>query len=146
MASCFCAEAKVVPQKAEEMVSRMRSANPELVIQLVSMEDLPKAKTVRMIAAQTARAMGTGALLASKPEVDLLLRLAGTGQIAVAMKTCGYDAPGRKMLVALGPDGPLESLRETVAKQGAFKELKGDEIDEKGLRMVETAALLAARA
>lgn len=144
--SCFCAEAKVVHHGVEETVKGMRASNPELVIQLVTLEKLPEAMTIRMIAAQTARALETGDLLASKPEVDLLLRLAGTRQIALAMKACGYDAPGKKLLVALGPGEPLEKLRQSVATHGTFVELRGNGIDEEGLRMVEKAALLATRA
>ena len=47
--------------------------------------------------------MKTGALLAAKPEVDLLLRLAGTTQIALAIEEAGYRARGPMILVAAGP-------------------------------------------
>jgi tRNA threonylcarbamoyladenosine modification (KEOPS) complex Cgi121 subunit len=141
----ICAEARLEPAETERRILELRSSNPDLVIQVASMDELPREKAVRMIAEQTLRAMETGALLASRPEVDLLLRLAGTRQIAVAMERCGYRVPGRKLLVALGPEEPLEKLRERLAREKDFTLLEGQEIDEKGLWMVETAALLASR-
>src|SRR5689334_14188498 len=71
-------------------LSRLRKDHPDLVVQLVSMKRIPNARAIRMVAAQTMRALETGALLASKPEVDLLLRLAGTTQIAEAVDRIGY--------------------------------------------------------
>lgn len=141
----ICAEARVGKAETEGVLLKLRASNPDLVVQMVSVGELPSAKAVRMISEQTLRAMENGDMLASKPEVDLLLRLAGTRQIAVAMERCGYKGPGKKLLVALGPEGPLEALRRKLAGDKSFDLLEGDEVDEKGLRMVEDAALLASR-
>lgn len=141
----FSAEVRVSPEDSESLLLGLRSKNPGLVIQLVTVDKIPWPRAVRMIAEQTLRAMDTGALLASKAEVDLLLRLAGTRQISTAMERRGYKLPGKKLLVALGADAPLERFRQSVAKEKRFTELKGEKIDEEGLWMVEEAALLGSK-
>ncbi len=130
---------------AERELRGLRSEFPRLVIQVVSMNVLPSAAAVRMIAAQTMRAKSTGALLAAKPEVDLLLRLAGTNQITVALEKNGYTAKGTKMLVAAGTKKELSELSKKLSKMRGYALREGDDNDERSLRMVESAALLGTR-
>ena len=132
-------------EATEDRLSSLRGRHPGLFIQLVTLKRLPGNRTVAMIGQQTLRAARTGALLAAKPEVDLLLRLAGTTQIAVAIKEAGYRAKGEKLLVAAGPSEEVESLEEELAGQNGYEVLKGEEIDADGLAMVERAAVLGTR-
>ncbi len=101
------------------MLLSLRKRHPGLIVQLVSLKKVPESRTITMIGQQTLRAAETGALLAAKPEVDLLLRLAGTTQIALAIEESGYRAKGEMLLVAAGPPRRLSGLR---------KELVGDPI------------------
>lgn len=132
-------------EATEDRLLSLRGRHPGLIIQLVTLKRLPGNRVVAMIGQQTLRAARTGALLAAKPEVDLLLRLAGTTQIAVAIKEAGYRAKGKKLLVAAGPSEEVESLEEELAEQKGYEVLKGEEIDADGLAMVERAAVLGTR-
>jgi tRNA threonylcarbamoyladenosine modification (KEOPS) complex Cgi121 subunit len=140
------AEAKLAPEEAEPELLRLRSTHPGLVIQLVSVKRLPSARAVLMIAAQTLRALDTDSLLAAKPEVDLLLRLAGTSQITVALKKNGYRSRGTMMLVAAGPEKDLGRLEKEISKAGPYVLREVGAMDEESRDMVEVAALLGARA
>lgn len=139
------AEAKLAPEEAERELLRLRSSHPGLIIQLASVERLPSARAVLMIAAQTLRAVGTDSLLAAKPEVDLLLRLAGTSQITLALKKNGYRSGGTMMLVAAGPDKDLGRLEKELSKNRSYVLREAGEMDEEGRDMVEVAALLGTR-
>ncbi|MDA4114832.1 MAG: KEOPS complex subunit Cgi121 [Thaumarchaeota archaeon] len=137
--------ARVSPEAAEARLLSLRGRHPDLIIQLVTLKRLPGNRTVAMIGQQTLRAAKTGALLAAKPEVDLLLRLAGTTQIAVAIKEAGYQARGEKLLVAAGPALAVESLEAELAGDSGCEVLRGEEIGPEGLEMVERAAVLGTR-
>lgn len=132
--------------EAERQLLRLRTSHRKLIIQLVSMKKPLGARAVRMIAAQTLRARKSGAMLAERPEVDLLLRLAGTNQIAVALRTHGYRAAGTKLLVATGPQDQVERLRSELTDDKAYTlREEEDRLDEEGLSAVESAALLGTR-
>jgi tRNA threonylcarbamoyladenosine modification (KEOPS) complex Cgi121 subunit len=132
-------------QATDAELLSLRSRHPALIIQLVTLKELPGNRTVAMIGQQTLRAAKTGALLAAKPEVDLLLRLAGTTQITVAIREAGYGARGEKLLVAAGPADDVEVLERELALDRRYQVLRGEEIDADGLAMVERAALLGTR-
>jgi tRNA threonylcarbamoyladenosine modification (KEOPS) complex Cgi121 subunit len=137
--------ARASPEAAEAGLLALRGRHPSLIIQLVTLKSLPGNRTVAMIGQQTLRAAKTGALLAAKPEVDLLLRLAGTTQIAVAIEEAGYRAKGEKLLVAAGPAREVESLEEELTGDPSYEVLRGEEIGPEGLAMVERAAVLGTR-
>src|SRR5208283_3366309 len=81
----LCAEVRLPDSaSADAELRRLRRESPRLVIQLMSMKRRPNTTAVRMIAAQTLRARKTDSMIAAKPEMDLLLRLAGTAQISEA--------------------------------------------------------------
>jgi len=145
-AGSLSAEAGVDPETAEKDLHKLRHAHPKLVIQMVSMKKPPGEWAVRMMAAQTLRAMKTGALLASKAELDLLLRVAGTRQITDALKNCGYKADGNKLLIAAGSPADVMRLRKTLSAMRRYKVREGEALpDEDGMRRVEAAALLGTR-
>ncbi|MDA4136211.1 MAG: KEOPS complex subunit Cgi121 [Thaumarchaeota archaeon] len=145
MGTAVAAAAELAPGEAERELLRLRSAHPRLTIQLVVMNRLPGAGAVMMIAAQTLRAKETGALLAAKPEVDLLLRLAGTSQITEALQKHGYGAQGAKMLVAAGSNKGVERLRRELSGSKSYRVLEPERVDEEDLDMVEVAALLGTK-
>jgi tRNA threonylcarbamoyladenosine modification (KEOPS) complex Cgi121 subunit len=139
------AQVSVDSAGAEAELLRLRREHPDLVVQMASVKKLPPAKSVRMIAEQTLRAKETHALLASRPEVDLLLRLAGTSQISVAIRTSGHQAPGRKLLVAAGTAAGTAKLEKTLRSDKRYSIIEGDEMGKEGIMMVEKAALLGTR-
>lgn len=130
----------------ENELRRFREENPALVIQIVALPTVcPRA--IEMIATQTLRALKTGAMVAEKPEVDLLLRVAGTNQITEAIQKAGFKVPGTKVLIAAGSAAAVGRLRRSLtAKEAAgYKILRSGTLDAGGSRMVEAGALLGAK-
>jgi tRNA threonylcarbamoyladenosine modification (KEOPS) complex Cgi121 subunit len=115
---------------------------PGSIVQAVRADATANGFFVEMIAAQTLRANGTQNLLAKKPEVDLLLRLAGTTQISRAIEQMGAKKGKPFLLVILGPSSGLASLsvRELGGSELERRELSSDELDR-----IEQAALLNAQ-
>ena len=78
------------PETNPEALKRKLSlANPGALVQTAKGRSAANEFFVEMLAAQTLRAEDSGSLLAKKPEIDLLLRLAGTNQISTAIKEKG---------------------------------------------------------
>ncbi len=145
MESVVAARAKLSAGLADSELLAMRRRHPTLIVQLVTLKEIPGSQTINMIGQQTLRAMKTGALLAAKPEVDLLLRLAGTTQIALAIEEAGYRARGAMLLVAAGSARGVSGLRKELVGNPTYEIVERGGMDEKGLAMVERAALLGTR-
>ena len=112
---------------------------PGSIVQTVRADAATNAFFVEMIAAQTLSANGTQSLLAKKPEVDLLLRLAGTTQISRAIEKMGAKKGESFLLVIAGPSRELAGLsaKELGGSELERRELSSDELDR-----IEQAALL----
>lgn len=125
----------LVPSGAEcaEVRERCAQANPEAVVQVVDRGCVKNEALVEMLAAQTLRARRDGSLLAKKPEVDLLLRIAGTTQIRDAIEKAGARAGRDCVLVVAGED----RVRLT-----GLARLPRAELTEEELMSVERASLL----
>ena len=93
---------------------------------------------VEMIAAQTVHAEATGSMLARKPELDLLLRLAGTTQISRALRENGA-VKGEPFLLMVAGRGRRKGIPGLSAPQLPRRALSKSELDR-----VERAALLSA--
>ena len=145
MSRSLIAEVSVESAEAEGELQRLRQQHGGLVVQMACLKISPSARVVRMIAEQTLRARRSGALLASKPEVDLLLRLAGTSQISEAIERTGHQALGKRILVAAGPAEDVDELRRLLAKDKRYRLIEGEALGAEGLMMVEKAALLGTR-
>jgi hypothetical protein len=87
---CACWEVDVRPKEVERLLSGLRADSRGVIIQVFRMGSPPNPRAVEMIGAQTLAAAKTGSTLAERPELDLLLRLAGTRQIGDAFKRIGY--------------------------------------------------------
>jgi tRNA threonylcarbamoyladenosine modification (KEOPS) complex Cgi121 subunit len=94
---------------------------------------------VEMLAAQTLQAEASRSLLAKSPEMDLLLRLAGTTQISRAIREKGSSAGKPFLLVVAGRRRP-PGIRGMSGQELPRRELSKNE-----LRRVEKAALLSAQ-
>ncbi len=138
MRNAICVLVKGLDPGAAKEAARIRF--PGAIVQAVSARAAANARYVEMIAAQTVAANGTANMLAKKPEIDLLLRLAGTTQISQAIAQVGAK-PGEEFLLIVvaghrtkraGP-GPL--LGRTLGR----RRLTEEELDG-----VERAALLNA--
>ena len=124
--------------KAEEVRRRAVEANRGSLVQTVAAEAAANEFFVEMLAAQTLKAETTGSLLARKPEVDLLLRLAGTTQISKAIRENGAAGGRPFLLVVAGRKRPK-------AVSGlAGLELPRRPLSTAELQRVEAAALLSA--
>jgi len=117
----------------------VRANIPHSIVQTVRADAATNSFFVEMIAVQTLRAWGTPDLLAQKPEVDLLLRLAGTTQISKAIDQIGVKKGEPFLLVVAGPARELTKLsREQVGGPG----LRARKLSLAELERIETAALL----
>ena len=92
-----------------------------------------------MLSAQTLQAEESGSLLARSPQMDFLLRLAGTTQISRAIREEGAVAGEPFLLVTAGRRRP-GAVRRAKWKELPRRPLTGPELDR-----VEEAALLNAR-
>jgi len=101
-----------------------------------------------MVAAQTLTAVKAKATLAERPELDLLLRLAGTRQIGEAFERIGYKSKRRSLFLVAASEGSKSALLlvgKALGKDGRFVEVPTCEPAKEDLEMVERAALLAVR-
>lgn len=125
--------------RPEEMKKELASANAGSMVQAADASAADNEFFVEMVAAQTLQAKDSGSLLAKKPEIDFLLRLAGTTQIARAIKEQGAEDGASFLLVAAGRSpvhGPSELSRLELPRRS----LSRAELDR-----VERAALLNAQ-
>ena len=93
-----------------------------------------------MLAAQTFSNRDSGTLLTRKPEVDLLLRIAGTTQISAAMSRVGTMKGMPFVLIVAGTRKQVE--RFELGLGGAGARLERRSLSDGELAMVEDAALL----
>ncbi len=124
--------------RPEDLKARLAAANPDMMVQAVNGDAAKNLWFIELLAAQTLQAESSGSLLAKKPEIDFLLRLAGTTQISRAIKRHGARAGEPFLLVVAGRVPP----RGTGELKG--KELPRNTPTARELAMVEKAALLSA--
>lgn len=123
----------------EEVKRRAALANEGSVVQTTTEDAASNEVFVEMLAAQTMGAESSKSLLARKPEMDLLLRLAGTTQISRAIKEMGAAQGEPFLLVVAGSKRPRQ-IRGLAALELPRRELTRSE-----LQKVEKAALLNAQ-
>jgi len=123
------------PERSKALIAR---ANPGYVVQAVKATAARNEALVEMLAAQTLRAQSSERLLAKKPEIDLLLRFAGTSQIAKAIRGEGAKAGVPFVLVAAGPR-PVKGLAGLKGTR-----LRREPLARSELAKIEKAALLDA--
>ena len=123
---------------SEDVKRRFVEANPGSMVQ-TSKEGLAGNEVFyELLAAQTLQAESSEGLLARKPEIDFLLRLAGTTQISRAIKDAGAKAGDQFILVVAG--------RRTIRRPSGIyaTELPRLELTAAELGRIEKAALLNA--
>ncbi len=108
------------------------------VVQTAAQDAATNELFVEMLAAQTLQAQTTGSLLARNPEMDFLLRLAGTAQISKAIGEKG-SAVGKPFLLVVASRRRLKELSGLTGLELPRRGLSKSE-----LLRVERAALLSA--
>ncbi len=123
----------------DELKRELTSMNPGCLVQAAKAGSADSEFLVEMLAAQSLRAESSESLLAKKPEIDLLLRLAGTSQISRAIKNYGAKSGEPFLLVA--------ASRTRVRDPSALKKLAlpRKSLAASELVRVEKAALLNAQ-
>lgn len=125
-------------ESPDAVKKELASRNPGSLVQTLKPFGEDNEFFLEMIAAQTMRADAAGALLAKKPEVDFLLRLAGTTQISRAIGRIGSKA-GDPFLAVVSGRGAISTPREL----GPY-ELERRKLSRRELELIEKAALLDA--
>ncbi len=145
---CACWEIRANREEVEGLLARSRELSPGVMVQVFGAGSAPNPSAVEMVAAQTLAAAKSGSTLAERPELDLLLRLAGTTQIGDAFLRVGYRSSGKRLFmvaVSEGSGAGLRRLAKRLSKDGRFVELTRRRLSNRDLDQVERAALLAAR-
>ena len=127
---------------SEALKADVSAAFPGLIVQTADPAVASKESLIEMFAAQTIRAAQTGALLARKAELDLLLRAAGTTQISEAIQKAGARPGQQFLLVVAGEEKDLQALESGKFALGA--RLPKGELTRDDFVRVEKAALLSA--
>jgi len=142
-----CWEVEAEPGEIEPLLTKTRQKSPGVIVQVVGADSAPNPRALELIAAQTLTAAKSDSTLAEKPELDLLLRLAGTRQIGEAFRRVGYKSDARRFFMVAACEGSgaaLRGLSRRLAADERFKEVPQKELGEEDLDMVERAALLSA--
>ena len=126
----------------EDMKARLLRSFPDLLFQLVDARSGSNERFFRLITAQTLKASADGSLLARKPEVDLLLRLARSTQISEALARVGYKRGEKRILIAAGKKEEVRRLAASGVSEG--RRLPSVELSEDEWGRVEEAAILSA--
>lgn len=145
---CACWEVDVDPVELEGLLASVRKDSPRAIIQVFGASEPPNAEAIDMIAAQTVAAAKSGSTLAERPELDLLLRLAGTRQIGEAFRRVGYKQKGKRLFLVAASGGTgaaLRRLRKRASGDRRFASVARKKLGNGDLEVVERAALLAAR-
>jgi hypothetical protein len=146
---CECWEIDVDPDDVESLLAELRKESPNAIIQVFGASRAPNAGAVQMLAAQTLTAAKSGSTLAERPELDLLLRLAGTRQIGEAFQRVGYKKKNGKRLfmVAASERGgaALRRVASRASRDRRFTLVAKKKPGRGDLQLVERAALLAVR-
>ncbi len=125
--------------RPDEIKRRLSERNPGFLVQVTKAGRSQNEVFLEMLAAQTLYAETTGSLLAKKPEIDFLLRMAGTTQISAAIKEAGARR-GESFVVLAAGQSEVGSIPEL-----AGRELPRRDLSRKELVRIERAALLNAR-
>ena len=142
-----CWEVEAEPGEIESLLAETREKSPGVILQVIGADKAPNPRALELIAAQTLTAAKSGRTLAERPELDLLLRLAGTRQIGEAFARVGYRSSAKRLFMVAACEGggaALRGLRKRLAADRKFKEVPGEDVREGDLDMVERAALLSA--
>jgi tRNA threonylcarbamoyladenosine modification (KEOPS) complex Cgi121 subunit len=145
---CQCWEVDVETAEVEGLLASLRKETPKAIIQVFGASPAPNAEVVELIAAQTLAAAKSGSTLADRPELDLLLRLAGTRQIGDAFERAGYKSSGKRLYMVAASEGngtALKRLMERASRDRRFAPLVKKALGKDDFEVVERAALLAAR-
>lgn len=139
LARCYKVDAGV---PSDDLARRVRKAFPGLLVQTADTSVASSERLVEMIGEQTFSAGEAGSPLAKKPEMDLLLRLAGTTQISRAIHEAGVRRGKDFLLVVMGDEPDLVRFESVEAPE--WGRLPRRQLDEDDLHRIERAALLNA--
>ena len=98
-------------------LDELRLAFPALRIQAVSERFVLSESHLRRILEVSVESERRGVMLSSKIETDMLLRLAGTTQIAEAIRTAGTDPRRNVVVIAMGSPAALLPLSGHLASK-----------------------------
>ena len=138
MAAARCFTAPGDPEEAKASLAR---ACPGAVVLAVRRKVVHNESFAEMLAAQTLEAASSGSLLANKPAIDLLLRLAGTTQIAEAISGAGARKGEPFVVVVAAAEAALEG----ASPGQGWTRLPRRALTRPEMARVEAAALLAVR-
>ena len=108
-------ELKKFPNINDNLLVVLRTEFPNLVIQAVSSKFILNAEHVKKIISLSLEAKKHNMLLSKKLEMDILLRFAGTTQIADAINNLGIRKNHHFVLIAIGKKLSLNKLYQIIS-------------------------------
>ena len=135
-ARAFLCTGGVSPEESKRLIA---VGNPGSMVLAAKAGLAENESFVELLAAQTLQAESSGSLLANRPEIDFLLRLAGTTQISKAIENAGAK-PGEPFILVVAGRTVVRGASGLDGTELPRRELKDDE-----LGRIERAALLNAK-
>jgi tRNA threonylcarbamoyladenosine modification (KEOPS) complex Cgi121 subunit len=145
---CACWEISVERDDAEALLTELRTRHAGLLIQVIGASHPPNPAAIEMVATQTFESARSGSTIADRPELDVLMRLAGTRQIGEALSLLGYKAAGKRLFLLAATsksDDAIQRLGKYVDKRARAREIPAKKLTKDDLDQVERASLLSAR-
>jgi tRNA threonylcarbamoyladenosine modification (KEOPS) complex Cgi121 subunit len=124
---------------AGETRDKMKRDHPTSLVQTLGVSASFNERLLELLAAQTMAASSGGTLVAKKPEIDFLLRVAGTTQISKAIRKVGSKTKKPFILVVASRRRISKGIGDPEWKELARHGLSGKELDR-----IELGALLNA--
>ncbi len=101
----------------KDLLDEIRRRFPKLVLQIISDNAVYDDEHLKWVARQSWLAKNRGIMLAKKVELDLLMRIAGAAQIADALKIAGARKDEPFVILGIGEERAIRSLRSWVARR-----------------------------
>jgi tRNA threonylcarbamoyladenosine modification (KEOPS) complex Cgi121 subunit len=136
---CYKIGSEEEPQALRDSIQKISQS---LLVQTVKEGVARNESLVSMLVEQTNAATSSHTLLARRREVDLLLRLGGTTQISVALRTVGATKGEPFDVILAGDRGDIESAERLCLPRGERAGKGG--LGRRDLERIEKAALLNA--
>lgn len=98
-------------------LDNLRRAFPKVVLQAISKKFIVNKSHIQKILIVSLMAKKQNIMLSKKLETDILMRLAGTTQIAKAISQVGINNKNGFIIIAIGPKSTLEKIHSVLKPQ-----------------------------
>lgn len=115
-----CVEIVVQPKKSnvpKDFLEDLRKEFPRITIQIIAVHAVYSPEHLMWVVRQSWLAKARASMLARRVEIDILMRLAGSSQIANAIKVAGAKKGSAFVVLGIGTEEDLHGLATTVERK-----------------------------